>query len=445
VDERTFLLASQGEYMPTALNRPTLFEAKGPLAQAGALAGKHHIVVGLNLTERSVLEMKDFARAILRERPDKNNNIEPFQSLLPLLEARSVLITADLGKEVRARAEIEFADPEQAAGCVNALEDGLALARLLFLARFRSDLNNEALSTLLDDGDLGPIVFGDTILFPGEKAVLVPRRDLKPIFVTEAILAQADKLLRKATVEKNDKSLHVLVQGKVNVAELLASARENALAFLKNHETDLKMATSSRNLLKLVSALQAYHEVNGKFPASGKLSWRVHILPYMDELAVYQEFKLDEAWDSAHNIKLLPKMPKVFATPGIKTKEPFTTPYQMFTGPGSFIERMKMGDEGLALAEAEATAWTRPGDLTYDAKKPALKLGGVFTDGFHVVFSTGRVQFVPINDGEDVVRILMAARPPRNEKENPGPGGPKGPGGGAPGTGPKAPDGAPGS
>ena len=35
------------------------------------------------------------------------------------------------------------------------------------------------------------------------------------------------------------------------------------------------------------------------------LSWRVAILPYIDEKALYKKFKLDEPWDSPHNKELL--------------------------------------------------------------------------------------------------------------------------------------------
>src|SRR5262249_29159759 len=43
------------------------------------------------------------------------------------------------------------------------------------------------------------------------------------------------------------------------------------------------------------------------------LSWRVAILPYIGQRALYQRFRLNEPWDSKHNKKLLAQMPKVFA------------------------------------------------------------------------------------------------------------------------------------
>jgi hypothetical protein len=46
------------------------------------------------------------------------------------------------------------------------------------------------------------------------------------------------------------------------------------------------------------------------------LSWRVAILPYLEQEALYREFHLDEPWDSEHNFALLSKMPPAFQTTG---------------------------------------------------------------------------------------------------------------------------------
>ena len=61
----------------------------------------------------------------------------------------------------------------------------------------------------------------------------------------------------------------------------------------------------------------------GRFPAhanyneSGKplLSWRVHILPYLEAGHLYEQFHLDEPWDSEHNRQLIAKMPTSYLDP----------------------------------------------------------------------------------------------------------------------------------
>ena len=66
------------------------------------------------------------------------------------------------------------------------------------------------------------------------------------------------------------------------------------------------------------------HAVHRKFPSNIRdkdgrplLSWRVAILPYLEESKLYDEFHLDEAWDSDHNIQLLSKMPPIYSCPNL--------------------------------------------------------------------------------------------------------------------------------
>src|SRR5262249_39345951 len=68
------------------------------------------------------------------------------------------------------------------------------------------------------------------------------------------------------------------------------------------------------------------------------LSWRVGILPLLGEAELYEQFKLDEPWDSMHNKRLLPKIPRAYAAPGVEIKEPYATYYQVFVGPHAAFE-----------------------------------------------------------------------------------------------------------
>src|SRR5262245_50271856 len=95
--------------------------------------------------------------------------------------------------------------------------------------------------------------------------------------------------------------------------------------------------------------MHLYCEYNGRrFPAAaicGKdgrplLSWRVQILPYLEEEKLYKQFKLDEPWDSQHNLALLPQMPTVYRSPSEAEvqADPGNTFYQVFVGPGAAFE-----------------------------------------------------------------------------------------------------------
>jgi Protein of unknown function (DUF1559) len=150
----------------------------------------------------------------------------------------------------------------------------------------------------------------------------------------------------------------------------------------------------------------------GRFPAAAIkkgdkaiLSWRVAILPYLEQFALFQKFHLDEAWDSPHNASLLKEMPSTYrpVTPGATPA--YTTYYQMVVGPGSLFEHEGpradvnvFARPALMIVEAaEAVPWTKPEDWAYDDGKPLRKLGGPFDEGAYASFADGSVRFLGKN------------------------------------------------
>ncbi len=109
---------------------------------------------------------------------------------------------------------------------------------------------------------------------------------------------------------------------RVDMQQLMASA---AGVFLGQAAVDAAKraeGTVVKNHLKqLVLAMHNYHDVYKQFPpaairdAQGRplLSWRVALLPFLEENQLYHQFHLDEPWDSPHNKPLLAKMPQVFS------------------------------------------------------------------------------------------------------------------------------------
>jgi hypothetical protein len=152
---------------------------------------------------------------------------------------------------------------------------------------------------------------------------------------------------------------------------------------------------SSNNLKQMGLALWNYHDANNAFPddikdKNGKvlLSWRVRLLPYLEQNDLYKEFKLDEAWDSDNNKKLLAKMPKVFESPRVKLKGKGNTVYQVFTGENAVFGRAKpltikdiadgTSNTIFAVESTQATPWTKPGGIAFDRKKDLPDFGKAF-------------------------------------------------------------------
>jgi hypothetical protein len=149
------------------------------------------------------------------------------------------------------------------------------------------------------------------------------------------------------------------------------------------------------------------------------LSWRVAILPFIEEGPLYKQFKLDEPWDSEHNKKLQEKMPKVYAPVTGKAK-PGLTYYQVFVGkdapfdgmvsprfPASFPDGTS--NTFLVVEGGEAVPWTKPQDIPFDGKT-VPKLGGLFAEGFHVAMADGTVRFVPKGADERAIRAAITPR-----------------------------------
>jgi hypothetical protein len=184
---------------------------------------------------------------------------------------------------------------------------------------------------------------------------------------------------------------------------------------------------SSNNLKQLALGMIIYADAHkGQMPPAvvyskdGKplYSWRVLILPYIEEDNLYKQFKLDEPWDSEHNKKLLEKMPKVFAPVAGETKEKHATYYQVVVGKGAaFEDKQQMrfpasftdgtSNTILIVEAGEAVPWSKPADVAYSPDKPLPKFGGLFKEGFQAAFADGAVRFIGKNADKDSLRAAI--------------------------------------
>jgi hypothetical protein len=160
-------------------------------------------------------------------------------------------------------------------------------------------------------------------------------------------------------------------------------------------------AQEQNNLKQITLAMHNCNSAVGALPqptayrsADGKplLSWRVALLPYIEEDFLYKDFKLDEPWDSPHNIKLLPRIPRTYQRPEEKNPGAGLTHYQVLVGPDAF-EDLPTGRPGLQLGlripgsfpdglsntilvvvAEQGVPWTKPEDLKYDPNGPLPRL-----------------------------------------------------------------------
>ena len=178
---------------------------------------------------------------------------------------------------------------------------------------------------------------------------------------------------------------------------------------------------SANNLKQIVLAFHNFNDANGVLPVNQLdkakkplLSWRVQILPYIEQDRLYKEFKLDEPWDSDHNRKLIDKMPEMYAPVRGKADKGMTF-YQTFGGsngwmkPGARIPASFPDGTSNTFVVAEAAKpviWTKPADMEFDGKTvPAL--GGMFDGKFHAGFGDGSVQRFRKGVEADTLKLLI--------------------------------------
>lgn len=167
------------------------------------------------------------------------------------------------------------------------------------------------------------------------------------------------------------------------------------------------------NLTQIGLALHNYEDGNEHLPKpaildkAGKplLSWRVAILPYLNEEGLYRKFKLDEPWDSPHNRALLQEMPVVYRCPSRRDSNTQTTNYRVLVGPGAVFEsgnEFKFDDikDGLSntllvVESADPVEWTKPDDLTFDpdAAPSLMGAGSEHPGGFNALRADNSIRF----------------------------------------------------
>jgi hypothetical protein len=191
----------------------------------------------------------------------------------------------------------------------------------------------------------------------------------------------------------------------------------------------------SNNLKQLGLAMIQYHEATGSFPpqdgkmtpnAKGGLSWRVHLLPYIEQEALYKQFKLDEPWDSEHNMALVAKMPPTYASPFV-ADPPGQTRYKVFSGPdavvypGSRTTLPSITDGAsntiLVVGGGKPVTWTKPDDIEFTGTADPSVLALPDQRGCNVLLCDGSVRWI---DQGISPRTLKAAIT-RNGGEVPGP------------------------
>lgn len=200
-----------------------------------------------------------------------------------------------------------------------------------------------------------------------------------------------------------------------------AGTLRRQFADLGSNGEDLQFIQNQQERYRQIAlAMLNFESARDQFPSTGPfdvdgnpyLSWRVHILPYLGHSNLYDQFNLDEPWDSANNLPLLELMPDVFRSLD-DAADTTDTRIQTLNGPeAAFGFRSEGSDqEGPEIRRiADGTSntimfveggvdtivpWTKPEDLPFDLHDPLASLGVLEGEEFLVAMFDGSTRRAP--------------------------------------------------
>ena len=381
------IVVSSKEGMTEYLSRPVAKD--GPLAAAlKQAAGGKEIVAAANI-------------AALPIPPGALDGLPP--DVQPILKAEQIVLTVDLGKEASIALKAAYKDEAAATAAENGVRGLIKLGRAE-LAKAKTELEKK-----LNDPDV------DT----PRKAEDLPEA-VASVFGLGALGRVDDLLADPKLVVRTGTDLTFTAEVPKEIAALGGLGAVGlgfALPAVQKVREAAGRASSSNNLKQLGIAIHSFHDANNRFPAdikdkTGKaiLSWRVEILPYIEQQALYQQIKLDEPWDGPNNRNLAKMRIPTFTSPNapnVQLPDGWgATHYRGVSGKGmafdSTAPRLNFAGftDGLSntimvVETGDPVPWMKPEDLTIPAKGaiPRIEVPGR-PGQFNALFGDGSVRWM---------------------------------------------------
>lgn len=232
----------------------------------------------------------------------------------------------------------------------------------------------------------------------------------------------AGEVLDNLKVVRKKNVVEVKTEVKVDIdlyAELLAQAAHAA-------RESARQAQSMNNMKQFGLAMHNYHDTFGSLPPSvvigpdGKTphSWRIELLPFIEEQEMYDRYRMDEPWDSPHNLEVTSRMPDAFRHPSDDSNST-NTAYLLLTGEGTAFTddgAMEFRDirDGLSntimMVEAKTnTHWAQPLDMPYIGADTLSLLGGFNDDDtITATLFDGSVHRLPASIDSEVFEAMVS-------------------------------------
>ncbi len=351
----------------------------GILAEALADADKHDIAMAIDARPISALV-----------NIENNREAAPY---LALFKARTVTFAADFDKTARGYLKLNFANADDAKRAAPVLKEGITE-------------------------------------IAGQMGKELDRRKDKMDPAERIFLESAITVLKAAKVDANGTNVFATAD-----LPYQDTVTKFVAALPKSYSAAVSSVKGQNNLKQLGLAMHNFHDAMGflpsdVYPAGGKnleWSWRVQILPYIEQDNLYKQLDMTKPWDAPENLKRLEamEMPKTFEIPG-RPAPKGQTYFRIFTKPENakgkdrpfLIEGQKgptlvgitdgSSNTFMIVEAGEAVPWYKPDVLAFDGQLPLPQLGDKSADKFIVCFADGSVRVLrPSKLGEKTLRALI--------------------------------------
>jgi hypothetical protein len=208
---------------------------------------------------------------------------------------------------------------------------------------------------------------------------------------------------------------------------------------------------SSNNMKQIGLGFHNHHDVYKSLPSAGsensstpgstslnqpseqQLSWRVQILPFIEQSSLYDEFERSEPWDSSQNRALVSRMPETYQSPSFRSDDHKTvylgvvgsevglgndTAFNYESRPVRMRDMTDGTSNMVMMVEAdagEAAIWSRPKDWQFDPANPRRGLGELRNGRFLALFADGSIHTIDLNKvDDDMLRAIFCRDDGRN-------------------------------
>jgi hypothetical protein len=364
------------------------------------------LVVGALYDYAELLPTLHSARNILRLPIDRLATLEERLNLLPAGAVDRMLFEVRLMHAPGGRAVIQAAD-ESLAGEIETLARAWHEKFAFAFSQVREQIGDD------HSGELGEAML-ELLQWVGQHLTI--HRDGQRVEFDLRPEAESERFMR-----------HLRTLARINRS---SAAGEAVDAIFRELWRQGELAGPSNQMRQIALAMHNYHDAWGYFPPASicdenrkpLLSWRVALLPFLDEGDLYDQFHFDEPWDSPHNRKLVEGIPPHYRS---ADAPPGSTRFQLPTGRRAPFQTQPtpLGVEKFRLdyvadgtgktimvveaGAARAVPWTKPDDVEFDEADPFEALGTIGEEGFRAALFDGRVLTIPRSISQDDLRRLI--------------------------------------